>query len=44
MPLIIDAFLADKTGEKAYAKVVDRLLASDAYGERMASDWLDSAR
>lgn len=40
----IDDFLADKSGEKAYVKVVDRLLASDAYGERMATDWLDSAR
>ncbi len=40
----IDAFLADKSGEAAYERVVDRLLASDAYGERMATDWLDSAR
>ncbi len=40
----IDDFLADKSGAKAYTKVVDRLLASDAYGERMATDWLDSAR
>jgi len=40
----IDAFLADSSGEKAYEKVVDRLLAGKAYGERMASDWLDSAR
>lgn len=40
----IDAFLADQSGEKAYEKVVDRLLASNAYGERMASDWLDCAR
>ena len=28
----------------AYEKVVDRLLASPAYGERMAADWLDVAR
>ena len=28
----------------AYEKVVDRLLASPAYGERMALDWLDAAR
>ncbi|MFK5924001.1 MAG: DUF1553 domain-containing protein [Verrucomicrobiota bacterium] len=40
----LDAFVADSSGEKAYEKVVDRLLASKAYGERMATDWLDSAR
>ncbi|MGV2339949.1 MAG UNVERIFIED_CONTAM: DUF1549 domain-containing protein [Planctomycetaceae bacterium] len=28
----------------AWEKVVDRLLASPAYGERMAWDWLDAAR
>src|SRR2546422_4447455 len=28
----------------AYEKVVDRLLASPRYGERMASRWMDSAR
>lgn len=39
----IDAFLAD-TSPTAYEKVVDRLLASPAYGERMAVDWLDAAR
>lgn len=39
----IDAFLADRTPE-AYERVVDRLLASEAYGERMASDWMDLAR
>lgn len=39
----IDAFLAD-TSEDAYVKVVDRLLASSHYGERMAMDWLDVAR
>ncbi len=39
----LDAFLADNsTG--AYEKAIDRLLASDQYGERMASDWLDVAR
>lgn len=30
--------------DKAYERVVDRLLASTAYGERMASEWLDVAR
>jgi hypothetical protein len=39
----IDAFLAD-SGPDAYARVVDRLLQSPAYGERMANDWLDVAR
>jgi len=39
----LDAFLADDSDE-AYEKVVDRLLASERYGERMTSDWLDLAR
>ena len=39
----IDAFLADKS-ENAYEKLVDRLLQSPHYGERMAADWLDLAR
>ncbi len=39
----LDAFLADKAPD-AYERAVDRLLASSAYGERMAVDWLDSAR
>ncbi|MEM8484321.1 MAG: DUF1553 domain-containing protein [Bacteroidota bacterium] len=39
----LDAFLADNTPE-AYEKVVDALLASPAYGERMATVWLDAAR
>ncbi|HVY71457.1 MAG TPA: DUF1553 domain-containing protein [Verrucomicrobiae bacterium] len=38
-----DAFLADRS-PKAYERVLDRLLASPRYGERMASDWLDIAR
>ena len=38
-----EAFLADKSPE-AYEKVVDRLLASPAYGERWARHWLDLAR
>jgi cytochrome c553 len=36
-------FLADQSRE-AYAKVVDRLLASPHYGERWARYWLDVAR
>ncbi|WP_242084354.1 PSD1 and planctomycete cytochrome C domain-containing protein [Aestuariivivens sediminis] len=39
----IDAFISDPN-EDAYEKVVDKLLASEAYGERMASNWLDVAR
>ena len=39
----IDAFLADDSSG-AYEKVVDRLLNSPRYGERMAVDWLDVAR
>jgi len=39
----LDAFLADKS-EGAYEKVVDRLLASSHFGERMALMWLDAAR
>ena len=39
----MDAFLAD-TAPDAYEKAVDRLLASPAYGERMAVDWMDVAR
>jgi len=39
----VDAFVADES-PKAYERLVDRLLESKAYGERMASDWLDAAR
>ena len=42
-PREIDAFLAD-TSPRAFEKVIDRLLASPRYGERMALDWLDAAR
>jgi hypothetical protein len=42
-PEELDAFLKDKSPE-AYEKVVDRLLASPRFGERMAWDWLDAAR
>src|SRR6185437_13500743 len=42
-PAEVDAFLADKS-EHAYEKVVDRLLASPRYGERMAFPWLEAAR
>ena len=39
----IDTFLADSS-PNAYEKVVDRLLQSPQYGEKMAVDWLDLAR
>ncbi len=39
----IDAFVKDDAAN-AYEKVVDRLLASPRYGERMAGEWLDIAR
>jgi hypothetical protein len=42
-PQETDAFLDDRS-EQAYARVVDRLLASPRYGERMAVPWLDVAR
>src|SRR5206468_2974582 len=42
-PQEVDAFLADSS-PNAYEKLVDRLLASPAYGERMALPWLDAAR
>ena len=39
----IDEFLNDKTGN-SYEKIVDKLLNSENYGERMASIWMDIAR
>jgi mono/diheme cytochrome c family protein len=40
---LADAFFEDK-GPDAYEKLVDRLLASPAFGERWAAPWLDLAR
>ena len=42
-PPEIDAFLADDSPD-AFAKVVDRLLASPHYGERWGRHWLDVVR
>ncbi len=42
-PEELDAFLADPS-PAAYARVVDRLLASRHYGERWGRWWLDAAR
>jgi mono/diheme cytochrome c family protein len=42
-PAEIEAFLADEQPD-AFARLVDRLLASPAYGERWGRHWLDVAR
>ena len=42
-PREVDAFLSDSSPD-AFAKVVDRLLASPHYGERWGRYWLDLAR
>ena len=39
----LDTLLSDSSPE-AFARYVDQLLSSDAYGERMAATWLDVAR
>jgi len=39
----IESFIADKS-PTAETKVIDRLLASNAYGEHFAAQWLDLAR
>ncbi len=39
----VESFLKDKSPE-AFAKVVDRLLASPAYGQRWGRHWLDVVR
>ncbi|MBI5775368.1 MAG: DUF1553 domain-containing protein [Verrucomicrobia bacterium] len=39
----VEAFLADRSPD-AFAKIVERLLASPHYGERWARHWLDVAR
>ena len=42
-PEEMEAFLGD-TSPEAYGKLVDRLMASPHYGERLALPWLDAAR
>jgi hypothetical protein len=42
-PQEVDAFVADSSDE-AYEKLVDRLLASPHFGERLAVYWLDVVR
>jgi uncharacterized membrane protein len=39
----VDRFLADRSTD-AYEKLVDRLLETPQYGERMAANWLDLSR
>src|SRR5262249_35864466 len=39
----VDEFLKDQSAD-AYEKLVDRMLASPRYGEKMALSWLDLAR
>ena len=39
----IDVFVDDDT-EDAYERLVDRLLESPSYGERLANEWMDVAR
>ncbi len=45
-PEEVDAFVqaTSKNAESAYQQLVDRLLASPHYGERMATGWLDVVR
>jgi hypothetical protein len=42
-PAEADSFVSDSSPD-AYEKLVDRLLASPSYGERLARRWLDLAR
>ncbi|MEO2027532.1 MAG: DUF1553 domain-containing protein [Fuerstiella sp.] len=42
-PAEVDAFVADPAPD-AWQQLVNRLLASPRYGERMALEWLDAAR
>ncbi|WP_417850716.1 PSD1 and planctomycete cytochrome C domain-containing protein [Thalassoglobus sp.] len=42
-PEEVDAFVSDHS-EKAYRDIIDKLLASDHFGERMAIYWLDLVR
>jgi hypothetical protein len=43
LPADVDAFVADATPD-AYERYVEKLLASEHFGERMALEWLDAAR
>ena len=39
----LDAFINDKS-ENAYEKLVDKLMTTNAYSERLALDWMDLSR
>jgi hypothetical protein len=43
LPEDVDAFAQDQSPD-AYERLIDRLLASPAFGERMSWDWLEAAR
>ena len=43
VPTAVESFLADES-PLAWNRVVDRLLASEAFGERLAAYWLDLVR
>ena len=44
-PEEVEAFLDEShASHESYERLVDRLLASESYGERMAADWLDVSR
>ena len=42
-PEEVEAFVRE-TSQEAYVRIVDRLLASPAYGEKWGREWLDIAR
>ena len=42
-PALIDSFMLDDS-ERAYENLVDKLLRSSSFGERLATEWLDLAR
>jgi hypothetical protein len=43
MPEDVDAFIQDQSPD-AYERLIDRLLASPDFGERMSWEWLEAAR
>ena len=43
-PAEVEAMLSAKDSERAYAKLIERLLASPHYGERWGRHWLDVVR
>ncbi|MBC7855906.1 MAG: DUF1549 domain-containing protein, partial [Pirellulaceae bacterium] len=43
LPEEVDAFAADQSAD-AYERLIDRLLASPDFGERMSWEWLEAAR